>query len=213
MIEETLRYVDFLILVDDGSTDGTGPILHQIVQQNRDRFHLICFPKNRGKGEALLEGMKYAMKDTTFDVLITLDSDGQHLPSEIPLLASRVIQGADLVIGCRQFDRMPFRSRFANTAISFLLHRIHSKAPNDTQSGFRAFTPKFVQKIVNQISGSHYEMEFRCLLLALRDGNRTDYCSIQTIYLDENRSSHFAKIKDSCRILKVLFYYWRSKSL
>lgn len=213
VIEETLQQVAFLILVDDGSTDRTGAILQQILQKKRDRMHLIVFPKNRGKGEAILEGMKYAMQNTSFDVLITLDSDGQHLPSEIPKLVSHVAQGANLVIGCRQFDQMPFRSRFANTIISFLLHCIFVNAPNDTQSGFRAFTPKFVQQIVAKVTGSRYEMEFRCLLLALHENYKTECCPIQTIYLDKNRSSHFLKMKDSIRILKVFFNYWKSKSL
>lgn len=212
VIEETLNRVAFLVLIDDGSRDGTGTILHEMQQRNPKQIHLIVFPHNRGKGAALLAGIKYAFL-SSFDVLVTLDSDGQHLPSEIPRLASRVAEGVDLVIGCRQFDQMPFRSRFANTFISFLLRRIYANAPKDTQSGFRAFSLKLAQKIENEISGNRYEMEFRCILLALRDGDKVECCPIQTIYLDKNRSSHFAKIRDSVRILKVLFHYWRSKSL
>jgi len=212
VIEETLNYVAFLVLIDDGSRDETGAILHQMQQKHQEKIHLIVFPKNRGKGVALLKGIEYALS-LSLDILVTLDSDGQHLPAEIPQLASHVAQGADLVIGCRQFDQMPFRSRLANTFLSFLLRHIHPKAPNDTQSGFRAFSPKLAQKVENKTSGNRYDMEFRCLLMALRDGDKVECCPIQTIYLDENRSSHFAKIRDSVQILKVFLRYWISKSL
>ncbi len=213
VIEETLSYVSFLILVDDGSTDETGSILHNFQQKNQGKVYLIAFPKNRGKGVALLEGIQMALASISFDVLVTLDSDGQHLPSEIPRLVSLVAQGVDFAIGCREFSQMPFRSRFANRVISFLVYRIYPSAPSDTQSGFRAFSRKFVQKIGRQIKGCRYEVEFRCILLALRDGDRIGCCPIETIYFDKNRSSHFSQIRDSVQILKVLWNHWRSKIL
>ena len=174
---------------------------------------MIVFPKNRGKGAALLEGMKQALSSTPFEVLVTLDSDGQHLPSDIPKLALRITEGADLVIGCRQFNQMPLRSRVANMLISFLLRSVFSKAPIDNQSGFRAFSRKLVKEIVDHVTGDRYEMEFRCVLLALHDGYKIASSPIDTLYFDKNRSSHFGIFRDSFRILKVFFQYWRSRSI
>lgn len=213
VIEETLRHVSFLILVDDGSTDRTGAILKEMEFTHRNKIHLIAFPKNRGKGEALLKGIKYALSAVSFDVLVSLDSDGQHLPSEIFLLASFVEKGADFVIGTRDFTHMPFRSRFANTCISFLLRRLYPNAPVDTQSGFRAFSRSFLEKIHAEIKGARYEMEFRCILLALKDKCEIATPQIATIYLDKNVSSHFSKIRDSFLIMKVFFKYWTTGSL
>lgn len=210
VIRESLRWVSFLILVDDGSTDGTGMILHQLAKEHREKIHLISFSKNRGKGAALLAGMKYALSSCPFDVLLTLDSDGQHLPAEIPKLISCVVQGAGLAIGCRSFDQMPLRNRLANTVIAFLLRQLYSDAPFDTQSGFRAFSRQFVGKIVDQVTGCRYEMEFQCILLALRDKDPIACCRVATVYLNSNRSSHFSKIRDSFRILRTLFHHWRS---
>lgn len=212
MIEETLLYVSFLILVDDGSTDGTGEILKEL-SGNNPRIHLIAFPKNRGKGAALLEGMRWAVENVSFDVLVTLDSDGQHAPSEVRKVAKGIEKGAEISIGGRDFERMPFRSRVSNKIISFLFHILDRSAPHDTQSGFRAFSKPFVRKIIEEISGAHYEMESRCIFLALKDCDPIAQCTIETIYLDKNRSSHFSKITDSYRILKALFQFWRSKSL
>lgn len=205
IIEETLRFVNFLVLVDDGSTDETGAILQQIRQKNLDKIHLISFPKNRGKGIALLEAMKYALS-THFDILITIDSDGQHLPTEIPQFISCIVQGAEFVIGHRALHKMPFRSRISNATISFLLRLVYPHAPIETQSGFRAFSRKFIQKFVKEAKGDRYEMEFQCILIALRDGDKIVEYPIATIYLEDG-TSHFRKIKDSFRILKVLFEY------
>lgn len=172
---------------------------------------MIVFPKNKGKGTALLHGIEYAVNNLEFQTLVTLDSDGQHNPSEIQKITACIDQGAQLVIGTRNFEKMPLRSRFANTLISFLLKRLYPKAPLDNQSGFRGISHSLAKKIAKNVTGSRYEMEFRCILLALRDGDLIIQCPIETIYIDQNRSSHFSKIKDSYRILSVLFHHWRKK--
>jgi glycosyltransferase involved in cell wall biosynthesis len=212
VIELTLQHAAYLILVDDGSTDRTGQILKKMVLQHKNKIHLITFPHNQGKGAALLKGIDCALT-LPFEVLVTLDSDGQHVPSEIKKLADCILDGAQLAIGCRDFTQMPFRSRFGNSIISFFLRRMYPKAPIDNQSGFRSFSHSFAKKIAKEVSGARYEMEFRCILLALRDGDLFKHRVIKTIYLDQNRSSHFFKVRDSYRILCVLFRYWVAKKL
>lgn len=212
VIENALLYAAQLVLIDDGSTDSTHAILHRMQQGNRRRIHLITFPQNRGKGAALLAGIKHALAAMPFEVLITLDADGQHHPSEIPKLTAAVGK-TDFAIGCRQFSQMPFRSRVANTLMSFLLRRLFAQAPEDNQSGFRAFHRKFAQEIADHVTGDRYEMEFRCILFALQHNYKIACCPIHTIYLDKNRSSHFSVWRDSYRILKVFFHYWKCNTL
>jgi glycosyltransferase involved in cell wall biosynthesis len=212
-VKEALQHSQYLILVDDGSTDGTNAILQEIAWTHPTKIHLITFPTNRGKGKALLAGIRYALGHVPFDALVCLDSDGQHPPSKISSLAAEVEQGADFVIGVRDFNQMPFRSRFANTLISFLLKRIYPNAPIDNQSGFRAFSRKFSDKILHEIKGNRYEMEFRCILLALRDRFKIQIVPIPTIYLHQNASSHFSKFKDSYLILKVFLNFLMTGSL
>lgn len=209
MIENVLLYAPSIVLVDDGSTDGTNQILQELQKKNYDRIHLIVSPQNQGKGAALTKGIKYALAKIPFEILVTLDADGQHLPSEILHLIETIKKDSDLVIGCRQFDKMPLRSRLANTLISFLLHRIFPCAPQDNQSGFRAFTRKFASEIVEHVVGVRYEMEFLCILYALKNKRRIGSCPIRTIYFDGNKSSHFKVFKDSFQILKVFYNYLR----
>ncbi len=213
VIEQILPQCTSLILIDDGSTDQTPKILQEFQSKDKEKVHLITFSENKGKGVALLKGFQYALNHISFDTLLTIDSDGQHLPSEIPAIATCVAKGADFVIGSRNFKHAPFIRRLPNLIISFLLHRLFPKAPIDTQSGYRAFNKTVVQKFEKEIYGDRYELEFRCLLLALRDNLKIEECPIKTIYHKKNSSSHFSAIKDSALILHVFFNYWRSKRI
>lgn len=209
VLEGVRQHSDIVIPVNDGSCDGTEKILQNFTQRHPGVTQLITFPQNRGKGVALLEGMRVALASFSFDVLITLDGDGQHDPSYIHCLAALIKGGADLAIGMRTLNEMPLKNRIANTIITFLLHRLYPHAPHDTQSGYRAFNRKFVEMIVEQVHGHRYEMEFECLLLALSHHLHMRSCSIPTVYLDHNRSSHFSGVADSVLILKALWHHWR----
>lgn len=207
VVQELNSLCTHVIVVDDGSTDETETLLQKMASEYPQKTHLIRFPKNRGKGFALLEGFKYALAHFDFDVLATLDGDGQHLPCFITNLVQPIFQGADLVIGGRTFKKMPFCSRFGNKIIGFLLKCIYHKAPHDTQSGMRAYTSDLIREIVKSIPGGQYEMEFQCLLLALERGLEIIDVPIPTIYIEKNQSSHFRRLSDSFKILKELLLH------
>lgn len=207
VIEKTLPLVDHLILINDGSTDGTQEIVEAFVGSALGKVSLISYPKNRGKGIALLQGMQKAL-GLGFQTLVTLDSDGQHLPSEMHSLLAMSREGADLVIGSRDFSRMPMRSRIGNTIITFLLKIRFRKAPRETQSGYRAMNQRLVKQIVQHIHSDRYEMELECILLALCNGFTIRECPIQTIYINENASSSFSALKDSIRVVWALLRHW-----
>lgn len=208
VIEKTVNYVGHLILVDDGSTDETGTILEKFAK-NHGNIKVIRFAKNHGKGFALLEAMRYALENYSFDVLITLDSDGQHNPKEITPMATGVIGGADLVIGTREFARMPFRSKFSNRIISYLLRCKYQNSPYDTQSGFRAFGKNLLRLITQTVEGGRYEMEFQCILCALQNNFSISGHPIETVYIEKNKYSQFSAHRDSLRILKVFWQHLR----
>jgi hypothetical protein len=203
IVEETAKLVDHVIAVDDGSTDGTGAILRTLANHVPEKIHLVVHPKNAGKGSALISGFRYALSHIDFDALVTIDADAQHRPSDVAYLAEQIKEGAELVIGARLYELMPFRSRFANRIIAFLLQCKYPDAPLDTQSGMRGFSKNFVEEIISKISGGHYEMEFQCLLLALEQQRKIKSVPISTIYFNKNVSSHFSPFKDSLKILKV----------
>ena len=202
---ETLDFVKRLIIVDDGSTDGSGEIIHQIKSKYPEKIQVIKFDSNQGKGFALLAGFKEALKAKDFSFLVTLDADSQHRPSDIPYLAEGVFAGNDLVIGSRLFRLMPARSRIFNGIISFLLKGIYGTAPKDTQSGMRAFNCNFLKLVTEKVGGGCYEMEFKVLLLALSEKRKILSLPISTIYIDKNISSHYSPIKDSLKIGYVFF--------
>jgi glycosyltransferase involved in cell wall biosynthesis len=207
VVRESSLLCKQLIAIDDGSTDGTKAILERLASQHPKNIHIIEFKKNRGKGFGLIEGFKYAAAHADFDALVTLDGDGQHFSRFIPHLAEPIFKGADLVIGSRPFNEMPIKNRFANSIITFLLRCVYPQAPQDTQSGMRAFSADLIQRLARSVKGGHYETEFRCLLLALKEKRRIKEVPIPAIYIDRNKSTHFAPWIDSFRILKVLFIH------
>ena len=206
VVREAATYADYVIAVNDGSTDETGQILDSIAAESKGRVRALSFTSNRGKGVALLAGFRYTLEQFSFDVLVTLDGDGQHRPADIPrLVRAWRDEHTTLVIGERlQFEAMPWRSRLGNTIISALLRKLYPASPCDTQSGLRALDRCFAAEVVHLIKGQRYETELDILLLALARRRRISTVPIPTIYLDSNRSSHFRPIADSFRIYRVL---------
>lgn len=190
-----------VIAIDDGSTDGTGEVLAGFVS---DRLCVITFPENRGKGAALLAGFETALRTIPFDVLVTIDSDSQHRPDDIPALLDAWKAGAHLVVGARSFAGMPRRRRLGNDFLAAWLRRRFPDCPSDTQSGFRAFDRSLVESVVAHVTGPGYDMEIRTLLLALAEHRRIGSVPIPTLYVDGNRASHFLTFKDSWRIWRVV---------
>ena len=207
IIREATQYADHVIAIDDGSSDDTGKVLCSIAAEYGKRTHVLSFVSNRGKGAALIAGFRYALAEFVFDVLVTLDGDRQHRPTDIPRLVQVWREDrAALVIGeRRQLRMMPLRSRLGNFITRVLLRRIHPASPYDTQSGLRALDRSFVADVVKVIQGGRYETELGILLLALRQQRQISTVPIPTVYLNGNRSSHFRPIADSLRIYRTLF--------
>ncbi|MCA9772101.1 MAG: PIG-L family deacetylase [Myxococcales bacterium] len=202
VVRETAGLVDHVIVVDDGSDDGTGALLDGLAAELGDRLTLLRFAENRGKGVALLEAFRFAMARDRFDILVTLDADRQHRPVDIPALVGRCAGGADLVVGARTaVEAMPARSRLGNVLMTRLLRRLFPAAPPDTQSGMRAHGAKFAREILAKVRGRRYETEMMILLFALRGGHTVASVPIPTIYQRGNPSSHFRPFMDSARIL------------
>lgn len=208
VILQAINYVDHLIVIDDGSTDGTADILARLALLLPERISVLTFPRNKGKGVGLIAGFCEALNRFDFQVLVTLDADGQHPPAEIPHLIQTLESGAEMAIGERRVEDMPGRSRLGNTLATGAIQWLYPQAPTDTQSGLRAFTRAFAQDVVRMVAGSRYETEFQILLLALSQQRHIATVPIPTIYIDNNRSSKFRPIADSLRIMNALIR-WR----
>lgn len=206
IVSATAGFAHRVIAVNDGSEDETESVL-QSVAAECPNVEILSLPKNCGKGIALLEAFRRASSRDRFDILVTLDGDGQHRPEDIPRLVHTMVEGNHaLVIGERLARKdMPLRSRLGNTLTARLMKLVHPAAPTDTQSGYRAFHRDFVSEIVEKIKGGRYETELEILLLALREQQSIGSVTIPTVYLEGNRLSHFRPIVDSWRIYRALF--------
>ena len=206
VIQNVLKVVDRLVIVDDGSTDGCLNDLGLPVR-------LIRLPHNQGKGAAMIQGFKAALEDPQVQCVVVVDADGQHNPGEIPRLYQAFIdKNADLVIGARDFDQphVPWASWFGNTLTCLVTGLLLKRRLADTQSGFRLHSRRLAQDVVSSLPGGRYETEMQILALAIKSTGAAPAYSIisvpiQTIYESGNPTSHFRKLRDSWRVWSALF--------
>lgn len=198
VIQQTLRYVDKVIAVNDGSTDGS----ENIIELN-DNIILLNINTNYGKGYALKEGFIKSI-ELKSDYTVTIDGDLQHPPELIPKLLKE-INFYDLIIGSRkrEIKTMPFQRIMSNGITSYLLSIKTGQNIKDSQSGFRLYKTNNLNKILTDNKG--YEAESEILIKAARVGLKIGSVEIPTIY---NQSK--SKIKPFEAILgfiKVLIKY------
>jgi glycosyltransferase involved in cell wall biosynthesis len=212
VVDQAARYADVVIAIDDGSNDETGIRLQQAADQNPGKVRVLSHATNMGKGVVMMAAFRHALATLEFDVLVTLDGDGQHRPEDIPRLARELMDGGyALVIGERLArSKMPLRSRFGNALTALIVRILHPDAPVDTQSGLRAFSPDFAREVVQKIEGGRYETEMKILLLALTREHRIGSVTIPTVYIAGNRLSHFRPLVDSLQIYRILLS-WRGE--
>ncbi len=188
------------VVIDDGSTPDFLTIFDEAKSLGARVFR---HDVNRGKGAALKTGITYAA--TVFpdlDGVVTADADGQHEASDIFKVAQAV--GAEenrLVLGIRDFAEasVPLRSRFGNRASEVLFFLMTGVRCSDTQTGLRGI-PKSMFTLAEQTPGERYDFEMNFLTETARRKTPIYMLPIQTIYLDDNHSSHFRVIRDSLLI-------------
>lgn len=191
-----------LLVVDDGSTDGTA------VAARRAGAQLVRHDSNLGKGRALESGLDEAVRCGARCV-VTMDADGQHPPASVPSLLAALREGVvDVVVGARRRDAgtMPWLRRASNRLSSALLSRALGVRVPDSQSGFRAFTARVAGAV--RPSGARYEFETEFLFLAAGLGFRLGAVPVPTVYAGAR--SHFRYAADTARLTGVFLRHWRA---
>lgn len=203
---ERLKEIEFaIILVDDGS----GKNFENIFSECSRYASVLYHTENMGKGAALKTGFSYIEANYPQDaVVVTVDADGQHKPDDA--LAVCKLAGCNpdtLVLGSRKLNAdVPLRSKFGNTVTRFVYRISTGLDVYDTQTGLRAFSAGRIPELL-QIPGERYEYEMNVLLQFA--GKRIPILEheIETVYLDDNSSSHFDAVKDSVRIYKEILKF------
>ncbi len=208
VVRSLIQYPVDIFIVDDGSTDDCiEPLINLPVS-------IISFPKNRGKGFAIIEGLRQVLNNSDYESICFLDADGQHDPQLLPIFIDTwKMNNADMVIGQREFEikKTPLPSKIGNCITHFIL-RVLVKCPlSDTQCGYRLYSRSFAQEIVEYILPGRYETETLILLLAISKKKKIATVPIPLIYEEKNRSSHFRKIYDSLRILSAILSFMFGK--
>ncbi len=142
VVKSTRKFVDEVIVVNDGSRDKTA------LMAGKAGAIVVTHLVNMGLGFTLYTGALAAIKHNA-DIVVTIDSDGQHDPAEIPELVKELIEkNADIVIGTRDYSsKMPFFKKLGNTIIFLVQKTLFGTSVFDTQSGFRAFRASAWEKL------------------------------------------------------------------
>ena len=197
-----------VVVVNDGS-QGTG--FDALFDVARQRGAVVLeHAVNLGKGRALKTAFNYCLTEYK-DLLgaVTADSDGQHAVEDIKKCMRALIEEpGTLILGVRNFDEagIPARSVFGNKTTSIVMKLLCGLSVSDTQTGLRGIPSEFMRFLLTE-KGERFELETNMLLDTRDLGIRIKEIPIKTIYLEENKSSHFNPLKDSLRIYAVFFKF------
>jgi glycosyltransferase involved in cell wall biosynthesis len=199
--EDALRQTDTVIIVDDGSTDGTSDALAGLP------VVLARHSMNMGKAAALWEGFRLALGRGA-GLIATLDGDGQHLPADITRLALVARRHSDrIVIGARLRTRAsaPLARRCANAFADFWISWAAGYPIADSQSGERIYPASLLRQVeARHDRDAAFTLESELLILGARLGYQSVAVPIATIYHPDARASHFRPARDISRITAMV---------
>lgn len=195
-----------VVVVDDGSVSG-GEFFGEAARLGAE---ILRHEVNLGKGAALKTGFAHIGENA----VVTADADGQHTPGDIRKIARALSEGhKGLVLGQRSFDGdVPLRSRFGNFWTRWFFFLMTGVFVRDTQTGLRGIPASLVKRVA-AIPGSRYEYEMAMLADAKNHEEKPFAVPIKTVYIAENKSSHFNPVADTLRIYRSLLQFCLSSVL
>ena len=197
-----------IVLVDDGSRAEAQRYFDSV--SRHPEVTLLRHETNRGKGAAMKTAFAWLLEHRPdCSGVVTVDGDGQHHPEDALSCARQMLERGQVVLGCRDFSQpdVPPRSRMGNRITCAVFRVFCGMKLSDTQTGLRAIPARYLPALT-AVSGDRYEYETN-MLLALKD-QAIPYgeASIRTIYLEENRGSHFHVFRDSWKIYRLILAHF-----
>ena len=188
-----------IVVIDDGG----GAAYADIFRDLSGKATVLTHEVNRGKGAGLKTGIREIMKTPNVGV-VTADADGQHTPDDVAKIADALIAHPDaLILGSRDKKAMPLRSKAGNTLTCGVFGLLTGLWISDTQTGLRGL-PACALEAFSNLEGDRYEYEINMLIKANELKMPVEEVSIETIYIDNNSSSHFNGLKDGLNVLEEI---------
>ncbi len=194
---------DFKIVVVD---DGSGENYDEVFSSIRNIADIVPLKENSGKGAALKAGMRYIRDHLpACENFITCDADGQHLPKDAVRIRELLHNGNKFVMTVRERNgKIPLRSRFGNDLSKIVYTLLTNRYLSDNQSGLRGFSRSNLDWLID-VEKNNYDYEMNVLYYAAKKGLKITTLTIDSIYIENNASSHFNPIGDTVKIYKSLF--------
>ena len=199
VVRAAKAHVSTCIVVNDGSTDGTGACARAAGAE------VIDHPHNMGKGAGLRTAIEH-LRCGRCDYVILLDADGQHDPKDIPrFVAYACTQHADMVCGTRMNnpEGMPWLRRLTNRTMSGFLSWLCRVKLTDTQCGYRLLSARAISAI--ELRKNNFEVESEMLIQAVVHGLIIGEVPINTIYGDDH-ASHIKPLLDTARFISLVWH-------
>lgn len=182
-----------ILVVDDGSGEPFAPVFEKAAMLCEVVHHEV----NRGKGAAIRTGLEIL---SGYNV-VTADCDGQHTPEDIKKIASAIDN--NLVLGVRKKREMPVKSYIGNILTCAVFALKTGKWISDTQTGLRGIPAHYIPASLT-LAGDRYEYEMNMLMDACHRKLPIREIEIETVYIDNNRGTHFRALRDGLRIYKLI---------
>lgn len=206
------RGFGWIIVLNDGSSPSRSEIFDALGE--RKNVSVICHAINLGKGRALKTAFNWFLcHKGEFLGVITADADGQHAPYDIVRIGEALLSNDTFVLGVRDFPAsIPLRSRVGNLVTRYIMSFLYGRSILDTQTGLRGIPLEKLPRFMS-LTGERYEYETSMLIDMFSGNAEIQQIKIDTIYIDNNRSSHFNPVLDSMRIYFTLLRFFSSSVL
>jgi glycosyltransferase involved in cell wall biosynthesis len=191
VVEGALSHVSEVLVVDDGSDDGSGE------EARRAGARLFVRERNGGKGAALRDGIGFWLGEPGITHVLFMDADGQHTADDMPRFLEAARQGAPFVIGSRfaEREKIPAKRYWANYIGSRVLSRMTGQEIFDTQSGYRMISTRVLRRLLPDLRSTGYAIESEILIKAAALGVPVSHVPVRTIY--DGNPSHYRPFADT----------------